>query len=1089
MANIRVYELARDLNMKNKALLEKLKELDVPVRSHMSSLDDDTVNTIKAKLRGKKAGGMEDIRVKPTIIRRRGNSASRKSAGEESTEPMAASEEAASAPAQQPPAEAGRKAGKSEAARPSAKQPAAEDAAAPAHAKTGMRADTKVGPEKDAATGARASSDAAAPKSTHGAEKKEPEKKSKAKSTARTGKKSDSARVISLPESTRKPAGKPAEAAGGAGAEEPESQAPAAPKAGEAAPEAAEVGKAAAGKPDSAHETPAEAASGPAAEKAPERADAIAADKETAPATDKEQAPSADKTAKNTGNTASDDRASAEADQAPTDQAPADKASDDSEGKAPSGEPAKESEEPAKESDAESADESKDDSKDDSNQGEKPSRKKKKKSRKDTPAKIIKLPTQPVASLKKETPAAQEPAARAEDAGGDSDAGEDRHRRGKRPAAAAPEDAAAKDKKPRENRWAKKKISFKRKEVVEGADLYAGSARRGKGRKGAKVKPAPSQKTQITTPKAIKRRIKVDDTIALSDLAKRMGIKANEIIMKLMGQGIMVTVNQTLDFETASLVAAEFGYEAERAAFEEEALLKTTGTDDPEKMAERPPVVTIMGHVDHGKTSLLDVIRKTRITENEAGGITQHIGAYYVETEGGQIVFLDTPGHEAFTAMRARGATVTDIVVLVVAADDGVMPQTVEAINHSRAAEVPIIVAVNKIDKANADPDKVMRELSEQGLVPEAWGGDTIFVMVSAKQAQGINELLEMILLQSEVLELKANPEKLAVGYVVEAKLDAGRGPVATVLIQDGTLRAGDAVVCGIHHGKIRALINDRSVQVDSAGPSIPVEILGLSGVPNAGDEMVSLADDKSAKQVSDHRMQKQRSVELAKTSRMNLEKLFEKMQKGEVKDLNLIIKADVHGSIEALKDSLTKLSNEEVAIHVIHAATGTVSESDVSLAAVSNAIILGFNVRPSAKVQSMASEEQVDMRFYNVIYNAIKDIQDAIVGMMSSTFEERVVGSAAIREVFHVPKVGSIAGSYVTDGKIQRGLQIRLIRDGIVIYSGKIGSLRRFKDDVKEVASGYECGIGIENFNDLKVNDVMECFFMEEIKPELTSS
>jgi translation initiation factor IF-2 len=474
------------------------------------------------------------------------------------------------------------------------------------------------------------------------------------------------------------------------------------------------------------------------------------------------------------------------------------------------------------------------------------------------------------------------------------------------------------------------------------------------------------------------------------------------------------------------------------------------------------------------------------VTEGEAGGITQHIGAYNVSTPRGQIVFLDTPGHEAFTAMRARGAQVTDIVILVVAADDGVMPQTIEAINHAKASEVPIIVAVNKMDKPNADPERIQRQLAEVGLMSEDWGGDTIFVKVSAKQNQGIDGLLEMILLQSEVLELKANPNKLASGHVVESKLDSGRGPVATILIQDGTLRAGDPIVCGIYSGKVRAMLNDLGLPVDEAGPSIPVEILGLTGVPGAGDEFVALADEKNARQVSQHRAQKQRAKELAKTSRLSLESLFERMKEGEVKDLNLIIKADVDGSIEALRDSLVKLSNEEVKINVIHAATGTITESDVSLAAVSDAIIIGFNVRPNTKVADMADEEHVDIRYHNIIYNVIKEVKDAIVGMMESTYEERILGLAEVREVFHVPKVGAIAGAYVTEGKIERGQRVRLLRDGIIQFEGKIASLRRFKDDVKEVQHGYECGIGIENYNDIKVGDEIQCFFLEEIKPAL---
>ncbi len=588
----------------------------------------------------------------------------------------------------------------------------------------------------------------------------------------------------------------------------------------------------------------------------------------------------------------------------------------------------------------------------------------------------------------------------------------------------------------------------------------------------------------ITVPKAIKRRIKIDDAIALSDLAKRMGIKASEMIKKLMDLGVMATVNQVIDFDTAVLVAAEFEYELEKASFEEETVLKVQ-KDDPDKLISRPPVVTIMGHVDHGKTSLLDVIRKTKVTENEAGGITQHIGAYNVTTDRGQIVFLDTPGHEAFTEMRSRGAKVTDLVILVVAADDGVMPQTIEAINHSKAAEVPIIVAINKIDKPDAAPDRVQRELADVGIVPEDWGGDTIFVQVSAKENRGIDDLLEMILLQAELLELKANPDKLASGHVIEAKLDSGRGPVATVLVNEGTLRIHNPIVCGVHYGKVRALLNDRGRQVTSAGPSTPVEIIGLSGVPNAGDELIALADEKDARQVSSHRTQKQRSKELAKTSRLSLEKLYEKLQENEVKDLNIIIKADVQGSIEALSDALTKLSNEEVRISVIHSATGALNESDISLAAVSNAIILGFNIRPSSKIQMLANEENVDIRFYNIIYNVIKDVKNAIVGMMSSTFEERTLGRAEVREVFHVPKVGSIAGCYVTEGKIERGQFARILRDWVVVFEGKISSLRHFKDDVKEAQSGYECGIGIKNFNDVKLGDVIECYYVEEIKPE----
>jgi translation initiation factor IF-2 len=717
--------------------------------------------------------------------------------------------------------------------------------------------------------------------------------------------------------------------------------------------------------------------------------------------------------------------------------------------------------------------------------------KKPKKVKKEFAAKIIQLPVKPVGKPPvKKVATPEKPRGKVERMPPRAP--------GAKPGAPPPKELPAKETKKKKSKqrpdeevagnkkFLKKKISFRKKSVIEGAALYGSGYRTRKPRKGAKGKAAvPGQKTQITTAKAIKRRIKIDDAIVLSELAKRMGIKSGEMIKTLMGMGVMATVNQSIDYDTAVLVAGEFDYEVERAAFEEEVILKQEN-DSPEKLQERPPVVTIMGHVDHGKTSLLDVIRKTRVTETEAGGITQHIGAYLVDTGNGQIAFLDTPGHEAFTAMRARGAKITDIVILVVAADDGVMPQTIEAINHAKAANVPIIVAVNKIDKANADPERVKRELAENGLTPEDWGGDTIFIQVSAKQEQGIDEMLEMISLQSEVLELKANPDKLAFGHVVEAKIDTGRGPVATVLVQDGTLRNGDPVVCGIHFGKIRALLDDKGAQVESAGPSIPVEILGLSGVPVAGDEMIVLEDERSARQVSLHRIQRQRSKELAQSNRVSLENLFEHMQLGEVKDLNLIIKADVHGSIEALTEALTKLSNEEVKVNVVHSATGTVTESDIPLAAVSNAIIFGFNVRPSPKVQATAAEENVDMRFYSIIYDVIKDVKGAMVGLMESTYKEHILGSADVREIFQIPKVGTIAGCHVTDGKIERGQNIRVVRDGVVLYEGKNSSLRRFKDDAKEVQAGYECGIGIERFNDIKTGDVLECYYLEEIKPAI---
>jgi translation initiation factor IF-2 len=631
----------------------------------------------------------------------------------------------------------------------------------------------------------------------------------------------------------------------------------------------------------------------------------------------------------------------------------------------------------------------------------------------------------------------------------------------------------------------KKKITFRKKEILDKSDLYDEKALKAhKGRRPGKGKVAiRGDKTLITTPKAIKRRIKIDEVIVVSDLAKRMGVKASEVIRKLMALGVMATLNQAIDFETAGVVASEFEYEAEKVSFEEESLLRPE-KDDPNKLRPRPPVVTIMGHVDHGKTSLLDAIRQTNVIDGESGGITQHIGAYNVTLKNGQIVFLDTPGHEAFTSMRARGAEITDLVVLVVAADDGVMPQTIEAINHARAAGVPILVAINKIDKPGADPERVKRQLAEHDLTHEEWGGDTVYVNVSAKQGEGIEELLEMILLQAEVLELKANPDKLAIGHVIEAKLDPGRGSVATVLVQEGTLHEGDVVICGLHHGKVRAMIEDQGRRVYSAGPSMPIEIQGLSGVPMAGDDFMALADEKVAKQVSSNRTWKQRACRLAQGTRLTLEKQYEQMEGGLVKDLNLIIRADVHGSVEALTEATQKIASTEVKVNIIHSATGAITESDIMLATVSNAIVIGFNVRPNPKVRELATEQNVDIRFYDVIYNAVNDIKRAMAGLMEPIYKEHIVGRAEVKQTFSIPKVGTIAGCYVTEGKVERSQSIRLLREGVVVYDGKIASLRRFKNDVKEVQSGYECGIGIENYNDVKVDDVIESYETEEIKP-----
>ncbi len=583
--------------------------------------------------------------------------------------------------------------------------------------------------------------------------------------------------------------------------------------------------------------------------------------------------------------------------------------------------------------------------------------------------------------------------------------------------------------------------------------------------------------------KAAKRKLRVEESIRVADMAHQMGVKSSEIIKILFGLGVMATINNALDIDTATLVAAEFGYEVEKVGFsEEEILTSVAAADTPEMLKGRPPVVTIMGHVDHGKTSLLDAIRKTSVTSGEAGGITQHIGAYHVKTKRGDIVFLDTPGHAAFTAMRARGAQLTDLVVLVVAADDGVMDQTREAINHSRAAGVPIMVAVNKIDKETANPDRVLRELAELGLQAEDWGGDTIVGMVSAKTGKGLDDLLELIALQAEVLELKANPDKPARGHVVEAKLDKGRGPVATVLVQEGTLRQGDIFVCGVFSGRVRAMFNDQGRKIKEAGPSMPVEIQGFDGVPEAGEEFVVLADEKTARRIAETRATKQREKELAKVSRVTLENFLS--QRADAKEalvLNVVLKADVQGSLEAITEYLRKISTEKVRIEIIHGGAGAISESDVMLATASNAIIIGFNVRPTAKVKEVAEQEQVDIRFYDIIYKLGEEIKAAMAGLLAPVSKEVYLGQAEVRDTFSVPKVGVIAGCMVTDGKLTRSALARLLRDGVVVYTGKIASLKRHKDDAREVVRNLECGVGLENFHDIKIGDVIEAFEMVE--------
>lgn len=603
-------------------------------------------------------------------------------------------------------------------------------------------------------------------------------------------------------------------------------------------------------------------------------------------------------------------------------------------------------------------------------------------------------------------------------------------------------------------------------------------------RKGKQQRPVNPMPPMPKKEKELPSKITFSESLTVGELAKKLGREPSEIIKKLFMLGVMATINQELDKDAIELVCAEYDVEVE-----EEILVDKTDLEvyfEPEEEAkkeERPSVVTIMGHVDHGKTTLLDSIRHTKVTAGEAGGITQHIGAYQVEEDGKKITFLDTPGHAAFTTMRARGAKVTDIAIIVVAADDGVMPQTVEAINHAKAAEVPIIIAVNKMDKPSANPDRVMQELTEHGLVPEAWGGDTIFVPLSALTGDGIDTLLEMILLVSEVAELKANPGRRAIGTVIEAELDKGRGSVATLLVQDGTLHVGDPIVVGNTFGRVRAMVNDLGRRVKTAGPSTPVEITGLSDVPQAGDRFVVFEDEKTARQIGEARSATALQEMRSEKNRVTLDNLFDQLKQGEMKELNLIVKADVQGTVEAMAASLLKIDVEGVNVKVIHTGAGAITESDVSLAAASNAIIIGFNVRPDANAKRAAEAEGVDIRLHRIIYKVIEEIEAAMKGLLDPEFEEKIIGQAEIRSTFKVSKVGTIAGSYVTEGKITRDSGVRIIRDGIVVFEGEIDTLKRFKDDAKEVAKGYECGVTIKNFNDVKEGDIIEAYIMEEIE------
>lgn len=604
---------------------------------------------------------------------------------------------------------------------------------------------------------------------------------------------------------------------------------------------------------------------------------------------------------------------------------------------------------------------------------------------------------------------------------------------------------------------------------------------------GKRRHPKTHQPSQPVKQKELPEKITFVESLSVAELAKKLHREPSEIIKKLFMLGVMATINQELDKDAIELICADYGVEVEEEIRVDITDLEThfeqTEEVNEADLSERPPVVTIMGHVDHGKTTLLDSIRNTKVTAGEAGGITQHIGAYQVTEGDKKISFLDTPGHAAFTTMRARGAKVTDLTILVVAADDGVMPQTVEAINHAKAAEVPIIVAVNKMDKPSANPDRVMQELTEHGLVPEAWGGETIFVPISALKGEGIDTLLEMILLVAEVGELKANPNRLALGTVIEAQLDKGRGSVATLLVQDGTLKVGDPIVVGHTFGRVRAMVNDKGRRVKEAGPSTPVEITGLNEVPQAGDRFVVFEDEKTARQVGETRAMSAIQAQRSEKQRVTLDNLFEQMSQGEMKELNLIVKADVQGTVEAMAASLMKIDVEGVNVKIIHTGAGAITESDISLAAASNAIVIGFNVRPDINAKRAAEEEGVDIRLHRIIYKVIEEIEQAMKGMLDPEFVEKIIGQAEVRQTIKVSKVGTIAGSYVTEGKVTRDSGVRVIRDNVVIFEGELDTLKRFKDEVKEVAKGYECGITITNFNDIKEGDIIEAYIMEEVK------
>lgn len=1018
MSRFRVHELAKELNMSNKDLIDRLVKLGIQVKNHMSTLTDSAVQKIRQQFAEPKPEKVEETRVNRTVIRRR------KRADEElgAESPDLALEPEAAEPEFDAPVEPVEPVEPPEA--PVMVEPAGAEA--PAMAETPVRAELH----------AEAEVPVKAP---------EPVKISE---RLRTG---EPARIIApapkAPVETKKPAS----------VAEP---APSVPKAGVKAP---------------AVESP------PEEEKPAIQPSAAAVhEMESVPVSEAphlippSEEPKPPKPVAETTPVGEMKRKVAEETEPETVRLPVESVPE------PAVSPqAVEPVEPASAEATEEEGEAGEETEEGKDKPKKAKKRRRKKARKDEPARIIKLPEVIIPEEVEEEPDHIE-----EIASTIKVKTEDTETKKRRTRA---EEAAAREAERKKRGGAP---AAPRKEVFEREHLYskkelAAQADRGRGRdrdRGAGLRGMPEPEAPA---KIGRRKIKIDEAISVANLAKEMGVKAPEVIKKLLLLGVTANINQALDIDTAGVVAAEFSFEVEKVGFEEEEILHSQ-EDRVEDMTSRPPVITVMGHVDHGKTSLLDAIRDTKVIEGEAGGITQHIGAYDVKLPNGNVVFLDTPGHEAFTSMRARGAKVTDIVILVVAADDGVMQQTVEAINHAKAAQVPIIVAINKVDKPNANVDRVKRELAEHALLPEEWGGNTTMVEISAKKRMGIEDLLEMVLLQAELLELRANPKKPARGRVIEAKLDKGRGPVATILIQEGTLKAGDIYVCGTHSGRVRNMYNDRGRRLETAGPATPVEVIGLSGIPNAGDDFIVLPDEKQAKMVAEHRLLKVREKELTRTSKVTLESLFDQIQEGEVKEVKLILKTDVHGSQEAIADSLLKLSTPEVKINLIHLGTGAITESDVMLASASNAIVIGFNVRSDAKVQELADQEKVDMRYYDVIYQVLSDVKDAMVGMLEPTYEEHVTGHAEVRQTFQVPKVGVIAGCSVTDGKVDRGAKVRVIRDGVVMWDGKLSSLKRFKDDVKEVKQGFECGMGIENFNDVKIGDIFEVYEMKEVKATL---